>query len=97
MRRLIITPLSTYVIQEIEQGDGYRIEEKLLLDLSTRPQILLDKPTLMLAVFLDEQAFTGIIKMISTLKSGEDFGIIELSKLWKAMKPILNNLEIKQT
>jgi hypothetical protein len=66
-----------------------------ILDLTTRPQILVNDNLQLLAVFLDKDTYEGIIKMIKSLKGGEDFGIIEIAKLWKSLKPFLEKMEIK--
>lgn len=68
---------------------------KILLDLRTRPQILVNDNCNLLAVFLDKDSYDGIIKMIKSLKNNEDFGIIEVAKLWKQLKPFLEKMEIK--
>src|ERR1041385_2664190 len=73
------------------------IKEEVILNLSARPQILIHEHSKMLAVFLDEESYLGIIKLIKSLKSGEDFGIIEMAKLWKQLKPMLEKMEIKNT
>ena len=87
MTRLLITPSAVF---EIDSKVNLNPEKlKTVTETTDRPTFLQNDELQLVAIFVEQDTYNQIIEIIDHYKESKSFGIGDINRVWKLVKPMI--------